>query len=212
MPVMLLLSSLLVASPALAGVAADTDSAASSSDATDSAEYKRLREELDRLAKRNAWTGVERTFQLMVETGVTPTFDDYKVAAHAAQNLGSIQDARDRLRAATMLREDKEVLDWLWSIDSSYGKVFLAGDPGEYALLIETPPFDPTQARALQFAVDAVERTGTFEGLLPKGTYLFGPHKIEVRPQVSQVRVDVRSESGVRKSKKAEKRAGDPAG
>ena len=196
----LLLLSLVVGPPSLAGDASDTDTSVRSEDRS---EYKRLREELDRLAKRNAWSGVERTFMLMVETGVPPTFDDYKIAANAAQNLGSIQDARDRLIAATNLREDKEVLDWLWSIDDTYGKVYLAGDIGENVLTVDHAPFDPTQARALQVAIEAVATTGMFEGLLPKGDYSFGPHRVEVRPRVSQVRIDVRSEAGVRKNKKA---------
>lgn len=210
MSLVLLLLSLVLGPPAFAGSAADTDTDTDTpASSVDRSEYKRLREDLDRLAKRNAWVGVERTFRKMVATGVPPTFDDYKIAAHAAQNLGSIQQVRDRLVAANGIREDKEVLDWLWSIDSTYGKVFLAGDVGENTLSIKVAPFDPTQARALQFAVDEVESTGMFEGLLPKGDYLFGPHEIEVRPQVSQIRIDVRSEAGVRRNKKASKKNSD---
>lgn len=170
-------------------------------------EYRRLHEELDRLAKRNAWPGVERTFQKMLATGVEPQFEDLKVAAHAAQASGDIAAARDRLAKASGLKEDKEILDWLWSIDSQYGPVFFAGNPGDVALEPKVMPFDPIQAKAVQHAAKQVEETGIFEGLLPKGDYTFGGAELEVGSSVK--RVDLRDDSGVRKSRRKKRKQDD---
>ncbi|MFT5684438.1 MAG: hypothetical protein ACI8RZ_005379 [Myxococcota bacterium] len=43
--------------------------------------------------------------------------------AHAAQDLGDIQDCYDRLRAAVRLEPSKELIDWLWAIDTQSGQV-----------------------------------------------------------------------------------------
>lgn len=178
-------------------------------DATDEevaeSEYRRLREELDRLAKRNAWAGVERTFIKMLETGREPKFDDLKTAAHAAQQLGDISEARERLAKAAAMREDKDVLDWLWIIDSNYGPVFFAGNPGQVSLAPKVMPFDPVQSKAVQFAAAQVAETGMFEGLLPRGDYLFGEREIDVG--TSMRRVDLRNDAGVRKSERKKKKS-----
>ena len=192
------------AEPEFAQVDASADEIASS-------EYRRLAEEMDRLAKRNAWAGGGRTYQKMLETGVTPDFDDLKTAAHAAQARGDIGEARTRLARASTIREEKEVLDWLWAIDSNYGPVLLAGNPGEVALAPKVMPFDPVQARAVQFAVAQVAETGTFEGLLPKGDYTFGDsdgkgQSMEIDVGSSMRKVDLRNDGGVRKSERKKKK------
>lgn len=171
------------------------------------AEYKRLHEELDRLAKRNAWTGAERTYQAMLQTGAPMQFDDLKIGAQVAMAFGDIAVVRERLEAASKLREDREVIESLFAIDQSYGRVSLAGDPGEVELVVDTPPFDPTYARAIENAVERVRQTGTFEGLLPRGSYTFAGRQVAVGPGVSTPRIDVRSDAGVRKSSKAKKKA-----
>ena len=170
------------------------------------AEYKRLHEELSRLVKRNAWAGAERTYQAMLETGVEPHFQDLKLAAQVAQSFGDIQVVRDRLAAATKLREDPEILNALWAIDHNYGKVSLAGDPGKVELKVDVVPFDPTHARAVEHAVEQVAATGMFEGLLPRGSYTFAGRAVEVRPDASMQRIDLRSDGGVRKSNRARRK------
>jgi hypothetical protein len=179
----------------------------STPDSARHAEYKRLHEELQRLVKRSAWAGAERTFQDMLATGVEPRFEDLKTAAQVAQVIGDVNIVRERLVLASRLSEDREVLDSLWAIDNNYGPVFLAGDPGRVELVPEVMPFDRTQARAVEHAAETIRRTGMFDGLLPRGLYDFGGHTIEVRPRVSQTRIDLRTDEGVRKSRRAEKRS-----
>jgi len=210
---MILLLAALFSAPALAGETEFAQVDATQQEVAQS-EYRRLAEELDRLAKRNAWGGVERTFQKMLATGVTPHFEDLKIAAHAAQSTGDIGEARDRLARAATIKEDKEVLDWLWAIDSNYGPVYLAGNPGEVALTPKTMPFDPVQARAVQYAVKQVEETGVFEGLLPKGEYTFGDPKgkdsvMDIDVDASMRKVDLRTDGGVRKSERKKRKRKD---
>lgn len=196
------------ASPCLGGPNSDNGSPIVTESARQ-AEYKRLHEELNRLVKRNAWAGAERTFQAMIETGVEPRFEDLKLAAQVAQAFGDIQVVRERLSTAAKLREDPDILNALWAIDQNYGKVALAGDPGKVQLRAEVVPFDPTQARAVEHAVEQVEKTGMFEGLLPRGTYTFAGRSIEIRPYASIERIDLRSDGGVRKSNRARRKQED---
>lgn len=203
---LLILLSLSLLSPSYAGTDSDTDTGLQSESAR-AAEYKRLHEELSRLVKRNAWAGAERTFQSMIETGVEPRFNDLKMAAQVATAFGKIHVAHDRLMQASKAQEDREIIDSLWAIDENYGRVYLAGDPGKVTLKAKVTPFDPTQARAVEHAVESVEKTGMFEGLLPAGTYLFSGREVNVRPRVSQQRIDLRSDEGLRKSRRAQKRA-----
>lgn len=158
------------------------------------AEYVRLSQELEKLASRNAWAGVERTYNALVETQMPPTFADHIAGAHAARALGNIAGSRTRLMAANEIREEREVLDWLWDIDANYGKVFLAcgGGKEQVDLAIATMPFDPGQQRAVQFAMTQIGEQCLFDGYLPKGDYTFGPSGVAVVPRVQSVRIDLR--------------------
>ncbi|TVQ87069.1 MAG: hypothetical protein EA397_19145 [Deltaproteobacteria bacterium] len=201
-----LLLPLVLGAPAVAGESSDA-STASASESARKAEYKRLHEEFQRLVKRNAWSGAERTYQAMLETGVEPAFEDLKTAAQVAQAFGRVHVVHERLVAASKLQEDKEVLEALWAIDDNYGQVYLAGNPGEATLRAQKTPFDPTHARAVEHAVETVEKTGMFDGLLPKGVYEFSGREVDVRPRVSQQRIDLRTDEGIRKSRRALRKA-----
>lgn len=165
------------------------------------AEYVRLSQELEKLASRNAWPGVERTYTDLVATGVSPSFDDHMYGAHSARELGDISAAHTRLLAANAIKEDKQVLDWLWEIDSTYGQVFLAADPGATELKAEVMPFEPDQAHAVEFAAAKIAETGMFEGYLPQGKYTFGDFEVNIQPRQSP-RVDLRTGDDVKPPKK----------
>ncbi|MBW2255496.1 MAG: hypothetical protein JRI25_12975, partial [Deltaproteobacteria bacterium] len=156
------------------------------------AEYVRLSAELKRLSEKNAWSGVERTYQAIIDTGVDPSYDDYFHAAHAVRSFGDVTAARDRLLLANEIREEREVMDWLWEIDSSYGKVALMSDPGTLELAPDSMPFHPDRAATVQFAQAQIQETGEYDGYLPEGAYTFGHFEIRVVPRVTTVRVDAR--------------------
>ena len=136
------------------------------------AEYVRLSHDLKRLASRNAWSGVESKFQLILETGVTPSWDDYISAAHAARTTGDVIAVRDRLLAANIIQESKEVHDWLWTIDNEYGQTQLAADKKYAQLDVAVMPFNPDQVAAIKYAQSSLEEGGIFEGYLPAGDYI----------------------------------------
>lgn len=193
---------------ALLGAAPATSFAGNDASAhqIDQAEYTRLSQEVAKLAKRNLWAGVERNYRACVATGAPLSFEDHRAGAHAAAALGDVASAKERLRSAAALREDPEILNAMWEIDSAYGRVLFAGDLGEVSLSVESMPFNPTQAKAVQFAIAQVEEHGLFEGLLPKGRYTFAENTYEIQPRVSNVRVDLRSDESLRKIKKEQKR------
>ena len=73
-----------------------------------------------------------------------------------------------RLQLANQFGEDAEIMDWLWDIDSNYGRVFLAGDLETIELRCLKMPFNPIQAKAVQYAVRQVAETGVFEDYFHK--------------------------------------------
>lgn len=156
------------------------------------AESVRLSHDMKRLASRNAWSGVERIFQLILETGVTPSWDDYISAAHAARTTGDVTAVRERLLAANIIQESKEVHDWLWTIDNEYGQTQLAADKKYAKLDVAVMPFNPDQVAAIKYAQSSLEEEGIFEGFLPAGDYIFTGMSISVRPRVSSIRIDLR--------------------
>ncbi len=166
------------------------------------AEYYRLSQTLVELASRNAWAGVERTFLALVATGVPPSFDDLLTAAHAARSIGNTAAVRARLLQANGLHEDPSVLDWLYELDNAYGTVSLAGNVGVVSLQPATMPFNPDQVASVTFAQRTIEETGVFDGLLPQGTYTFSDREIVVRPRVSTVKIDVRTDEKVKRRPK----------
>jgi hypothetical protein len=174
---------------------------ASADEGVNQAEYNRLQQELEKLASRNAWAGVERTYNAMLATGARLGHDDHVSGAHSARALGDITAARNRLMAANEISEDREVLDWLWEIDASYGKVFVAADKGskKIDLRCSNMPFNPDQRKAVEFAQALVIEGGVFDGYLPQGHYTFGNHhkpegiyQLDVVPRVQSVRIDTR--------------------
>jgi len=146
------------------------------------AEYQRLTQELHRYAERQTWNAVERTYLGCVATGAPMSFSDHYLAAYASQARGDMLATHQRLAAALPLATDREkdVVDWLWSIDSNYSKVeVIAYDQAE--LVPERRPFDPVQRRSIDFAIHTLAETGNFIGLLPRGIYAVDDTLIDIR-------------------------------
>lgn len=173
----------------------------------DRAEYARLTQELEGLAKRNAWSGAERTFQKLQATGWPPSQDDWMYGAHAARAIGDVAATRERLLGAKAIEEDKDVFDWLWSIDQTYASVNLWCDPDRgWALEAETRPFDPDQVRAMEFAVEEIATRCHFEGYLPAGSYTFAGRSFNVMPGVTALDMDMRGLEPTKKQRKKKKK------
>src|SRR5262249_23099901 len=148
---------------------------------------------IERLAAKNAWVGVERTFEELLHTGVPPSWDDWWRGAQAARATGDIAAARERLRSANAIREDRAVIDTLWEIDSKFGAVTLSCDPGSYLeLQTASSPFDPDLLRAIEFAEAAIHDRCSFNGLLPIGQYAFYDRVLDVTARQDTLVIDLR--------------------
>ncbi len=157
------------------------------------AEHQRLSGEMEQLARRQIWVGLEDKFRKLVALGVEPSFEDWTHGAYAARALGDAMAARDRLEAACALQEDEELLGWLRSIDSQYGRVVLTTAPPRSTDLVPAAlPFAPDKRAAVEFAVQRVAEGGVFEGLLPAGGYRLADTDFSVEPGI-ELRIEVSS-------------------
>jgi hypothetical protein len=166
--------------------------------AEDRAEYVRLAGEVQNLARRNAWAGVERAYVAALRTGESGTFDLHLAGAHAAWARGDVRGTRQRLQRAHAQQERRDVIEWMYRIDRGYGEVRIQVAP---EMELERPAsgrFEPEMAAAVAFAADQVRTTGRFSGLLPRGVYAVGPYRIDVADGVA-VLEPVESARGARR-------------
>jgi len=140
-----------------------------------------LTEEVARLASRSAWIGVERTVEKFHALTIPMDRQTLIFAAHAARDLGHAQSCRDRLHAALTAEPSRDLVDWLWDLDTRYGKARLVLARPSVDLHADWVPFDPAQKRAIEHASATLENIGEFAGLLPVGTYMLGDHTFEVK-------------------------------
>jgi hypothetical protein len=144
------------------------------------AAYRQQAWELHRLAERDAWAGVERAYVQMVAQELPLQADEHLIGANSAQALGNAAETRIRLGRAHALREDREVIEWMFRLDESFGAVRIVDERRRRPRLAAArASFMPDATRAVAFAVSSVE-TGIFEGLLPVGTYHYGNETFEV--------------------------------
>ncbi|MCB9762913.1 MAG: hypothetical protein H6739_24140 [Alphaproteobacteria bacterium] len=161
------------------------------------AEYIRLSDELARYFQRQTWAGAQRTFGELEALGVPLDFEDYLAGAHAARQLGEMNQVYDRLTQAARLQPDREVVDWLWSIDQSYGQVALRTEPARgNSLDVSAMPFAPDQRSCVETARGRVAETGAYVGLLPAGEYVFGEQAFTVAPGQVPVELTVAPTKG----------------
>ncbi len=140
----------------------------------EAAEHQRLQEEMQKLATRNAWTGVERNFEALLELeakGEALEFDDYYLAAQAAQAMGDMTACRNRLELAQRLEPSDEVDNWLANINLNYSfvKISFERSVKEHALAREAMPFAPEQRKTIEVAQVRLEENRAYDGLLPVG-------------------------------------------
>lgn len=138
-------------------------------------EKYRLSGEMKKLAQRNAWSGVERTYELMLDTGCELTFEEHGLGAESARYLGKTFEMYERLASAKAIDPQQEVLDSMAGLDSNYGRVEIKGDPRRRPVLSrEAMPFAPDQRKSIEWAITVVSETGSFKGMLPVGDYVVG--------------------------------------
>jgi len=150
------------------------------------AEHTRLSEEMRMLASRNAWRGVEDSYEkleALQDRGVELSVDDVWYGAQAARSLGDLSTAYARLKTAQSLGTNDAIDQWVDDIESSYGRVELSVDAhyaGSFALTPAEMPFDPEGRGAIESAQTSLAETRAYRGLLPLGRYQLGDHSFEV--------------------------------
>jgi len=161
----------------------------------ESAEHHRLQEEMQRLSGRNAWSGVERGFQSLLELqeeGEELTAGDWAMGAQAARALGDITKCHYRLTMAVSMEGDRELVDLLSEIDTVYSTVRLSTDRTSAAELSPAMmPFVPDQRGAIELAQASITENRSFEGLLPAGNYTFGNESFVIVPGGPDIVIDV---------------------
>jgi hypothetical protein len=158
-----------------------------------------LRAELERLARRNAWGGVEETYRRLVALGPTAAGQaEHMLGFRAAEQLGLTTDARERLAAAQAVQPSDEAEEALNRIERTFAPVYLRGSWRRRPLLVrERLPFAPDQRASIEHAKSVVEETGSFRGWLPEGQYLVGDQLIELVAGQPELEVDLRRPSKV---------------
>jgi len=153
--------------------------------AEDAAEARRLSEELTRLANRNAWSGVGRSYAaLRAIPGAEVTVEQHLLGAHAAQAAGDINDVWLCLnRALAIDPRHENALMWWATLLATYGEVALKVHRRyeEQALLVgQDFAFNPEYVRVFQAAQAALDEDRSYTGLLPLGRYQLGHEKFEI--------------------------------
>lgn len=151
-----------------------TSAPAMAQETAEEAEMARLMEEMDKLADKNAWTGVERAYTKAVALG-DPGFDAHLFGAQSARALGMTFDAVRRLQRARTLQDDDGVRADLEALEAAFARVKITSEREENpALTPATMPFAPDQRASIEYAQATFAETGAFTGMLPMGTYTLG--------------------------------------
>jgi hypothetical protein len=144
------------------------------------AEVARLQSEMQRLASRETWGGVEGLYHRLLDLeseGVELTYAEHMLGAQAARALGNVAATRSRLLRALALWETSLARNWLTEIDQRYGTVSVRVPNRQresYTLAISQMPFQSDQRFAVDFARDTILEDAVFEGYIPIGQYTLG--------------------------------------
>lgn len=164
------------------------------------AEHQRLVEDMQRLASRNAWRGVEvsyRQMEALEAKGVALTYADHLLGAQAARDAGDIALVKARLLRAAGVQKTDEVAIWLADIAANFGTVELdVGEATRNNLEPAEVPLAPDQRAAIDLARASLSKDRRFVGFLPIGTYAFGDRAFTVTAG-GAVRVTLAAEAPV---------------
>ncbi len=179
-----------------------------------SAEHVRLSEEMNRLAGRAAWRGVDRAYRSMEpleKKGVGLTYDNHYRGAEAARELGSINNVFRRLLRAQAVDNTQDVDNWLADINANYGRVELVV-PERYKLdvtldVAQMPLFPDQRTTIGQAQNTLTEERRTYDGLLPVGEYTFVDKTFVVVAGGETIRIEL----GTKGTKVSRREAGEKA-
>lgn len=153
--------------------------------AREEAELERYVTDIATLSERQAWDGVERNYEKIMELpGVEIPREVHMNAALAARSTGNMKAVVDRLERAQKIEGEDETAAWLNEINENFGRVTLIVPKG-VVLVPEVMPFAPDQRLQVEAAGKALIDEGTFDGMLPVGKYTLGGVGFEVVAGIS---------------------------
>ena len=133
------------------------------------AEAQRLESEMNKLAQRNAWTGVDRTYKKLLKLKkVTIRPESHVLGGTAAKTAGDIGAAMTRFKAAGNAGSSE--LTWL---KGAFGQVKIKKHKGD-TLTPASMPFDPVKRRVIDAAAKRIKAKGKYKGWLTVGPYTLG--------------------------------------
>lgn len=168
--------------PAVASGVAASDAPAPQQAAA-KARYDQLEAEMEKMAARNVWNGVEEAWLEMQGLGVEIPVDVRLLAADAARNRGDAWGAYQRLAdVLRMAPETEGVTGQMRVFREEWGRVTVRRVEAT-AIALEAPvqPLMPEGRQAVAFAAKQLSKTGGFDGMLPVGDYVIGPYAITVK-------------------------------
>lgn len=169
--------------------------------ADDTAEAARLGEELVRLAEKNSWTGVDRTYEQLLALDAPKSAAQHLIGGQAALVRGDALLAWyrfERVATPTPSTPPDEVAAYenasreAKSIEDRFGKVALCVGPGRLRVLVRPEmPFAQIEKDAIALVAQRIRDTGCYRGLLPVGRYELDGQPFELAGGPGWVVVDV---------------------
>lgn len=160
------------------------------------AEQYRLQTEMESLARKSAWAGVERTFKELEAVGLPLTLGDYLLGSQSAIQAGDLLLGLQRVQTglASATPDDNPESAYARAkalaagLSTRFGQVRLRV-PGEKActghvmwLKLEPVPFAEDEREAYSAARTKVGSFESFTGLLPTGEYNVDGYTFKVEP------------------------------
>ncbi len=168
------------------------------------AERYRLQTELEQLARKGAWPGVERTYLELEKLNLEMTLNDYVLGAQAAIHEGDLVKALQRVQVglskaeasddpASPYAQAKEINANLTSRFAHVRVRVVNAKLCKARVLLLTPkPFAEDERQAHERARTMLLEGDYFSGLLPAGNYTFGgSNPFVVEPGQPTLTIDV---------------------
>ena len=156
----------------------------------DDAEVRRLSQNMEKLAQKNAWEGVERNYASIQALGGDVKPNVILLAAEAAKSRGDTSALIERLQAAVDAGAGPDAQAQLKTARNEFAQVELLCKGECPVLYPAVEPFRPDQRAAIALANTSVTESRSFSGYLPVGQYSFGHARMNVVPGNTPLRVE----------------------
>lgn len=151
------------------------------------AERKQIRSEMERFQRQQLWKGLNKKYELLLETVDEPTdllYEDHLMGAIAAQEIGRLHLAIQRYEWLVAVNPTASEGPWLEYLKTQTVYVGLRCPPKndgieapylpeEISFSMVNPPFEPELILAVNTAEQSLKNNCIYKGNLPLGEYQF---------------------------------------